>query len=554
MRALSLAFVSVVALTAGCLDKTDPPKGELEDELPPGTPLAGPQEGKADSGAIRVVIAAESAHPYANDLDKAFPIALAGKVPSCAKQARVHFASLRTEAGYDYVHVDGARGRVQSLDGNHDDSWSAWVDLDATLTVTLRLETDGSVTRDGFRVDAVEVMAGVVCPARPIRGCAAGQLDTNPSRGTCECSRDAVCVADAAVSFEHVIGGGFAGTVGGNRAVGTEAYQVSYKPGDPDVVTRIGTIDHERVQTVLRMIEDAGLLARADVSEWSNWNETLKVTVGGTTRSFTRAQGAFPAADAALNAAVDDLFSCGAGGALTCGSGFGCEAGKCVERSCVCTAQYAPVCGADGATYSNACAAGCADAVVKHDGECGTDGDVCGTLFGRACQDGFKCRYGASQFDAPYPDAGGACVARTYCDAPSDCAALPHPAVPGAWSCEARACGWRAGVAWKAVDGFRFATAHPYGNRASDFRQLYAPAGAAKLRLVVNGRFELENNYDFLEVYAWQNAKWVMVKRYTGTAGPALTDEFPGQYFYLRLVSDSSVTKYGFDVSAQYAN
>ena len=29
-------------------------------------------------------------------------------------------------------------------------------------------------------------------------------------------------------------------------------------------------------------------------------------------------------------------------------------------------------------------------------------------------------------------------------------------------------------------------------------------------------------------------------------------DEFPGQYFYLKFVSDSSVTRDGFNVSAEY--
>ena len=55
-------------------------------------------------------------------------------------------------------------------------------------------------------------------------------------------------------------------------------------------------------------------------------------------------------------------------------------------------------------------------------------------------------------------------------------------------------------------------------------------------------------------MHAWQNNAWVRVKRYTGTAGPVLTDEFTGRYFYLRLASDSSVTKHGFDIAVQYAN
>lgn len=554
MKVSSIVFLGVAALAAGCLDKTDPDKGELESELPPGSPLAGPAEGKADGENLRFTIASESAHPYANNLDKTFTIALASVVPSCSTSARVHFASVRTEAGYDYVHVEGPGGRVQSFDGDHSNVWSEWVPLDAARSLTIRLETDYSVTRDGFRIDAVEIAPTVVCPRIAIRTCSDAQLDTNRSRGTCECQGDMTCVANDAVGFEHVIGGGFAGTVSGNRSVGTAAFAVSYRQGYPDVVTRIGTIDHGRLQTVLRMVQDARLTERADVSEWSNWNETLKVTVGGTTRSFTRAQGTFTPADAAINTAIDGLFSCAADGALTCGAGFGCEEGRCVERGCVCPAVYQPVCGADGRTYSNGCAAACEEAAVRHDGECGIAGDPCGGLGGATCTDANKCRYGTSAFNAPYPDATGTCVARTYCDAPSDCAALPHPAVPGAWTCEAKTCGWRAGQAWQSVTGFRFETPHPYGNRASIYKELYAPAGASKVRLVVNGRFELESGYDFLEVYSWQDAQWKLVKRYTGTVGPSAADELVGRYHYLRLATDVSVTKHGFDVSAQFAN
>ena len=74
------------------------------------------------------------------------------------------------------------------------------------------------------------------------------------------------------------------------------------------------------------------------------------------------------------------------------------------------------------------------------------------------------------------------------------------------------------------------------------------------MRLLWSGVFELENNYDWLEVYTWQTDKWVRIKRYTGTVGPGSTDEFTGRYFYLRLATDSSVTKHGFDIAVQYAN
>jgi hypothetical protein len=128
---------------------------------------------------------------------------------------------------------------------------------------------------------------------------------------------------------------------------------------------------------------------------------------------------------------------------------------------------------------------------------------------------------------------------------------LPHPAVPGTWACAANACAWRAGVAWRSST--RFTTAHPYGNRASEWKQVYAPAGAGKVRLVVAGRFELESGYDFLEVHSWNGARWTMVKRYTGAVGPAVTDEFVGRFHYLRLATDSSVTRHGFEVAAEWA-
>jgi len=72
------------------------------------------------------------------------------------------------------------------------------------------------------------------------------------------------------------------------------------------------------------------------------------------------------------------------------------------------------------------------------------------------------------------------------------------------------------------------------------------------MRLVPAGAFHLEANYDFLEVWTWASGAWTRTKRYTGTVGPSATDEFPGQYFYLKFVSDPSVTREGFKVLAEY--
>ncbi|HUQ07798.1 MAG TPA: Kazal-type serine protease inhibitor domain-containing protein [Kofleriaceae bacterium] len=555
MKLRSLCFFTAALSVAACMDKVEPGKGEIEEESPPGTPLPGPSEGKGDGEAIRATISVESAHPYANNLNKTYAVSLAGRVPSCARRARLHFATLRTEAGYDYLSVEGPYSAKQTFDGSRDNTWSQWFELDQSLALTVRLQTDSSVTRDGFRIDSVEVEASVICPAVAIRVCESNQLDTNASRGTCECPRHATCVADTDVSFEHAIGGGFTGEVNGKRAVGTTAYTVKYKPGQDTVVTQIGTIDHARLQATLRKAVDNGLLLRPDSVESSNWNETLQISLSGALHSFVRPQGTFPAADAEVITEIDRLFECGTGGALTCGSGFTCDAGACVPQSqgCVCAEIYQPVCGNDGHTYGNACKAACAQAGVRHDGECGIDGDMCGGISGAQCAGG-RCRYAASTWEAPHPDAAGVCRGYNYCDAPQDCGWTVRPAGPGSWTCAQNACSWTPQTLWTDFSGFRFETAHPYANSASDWRQVYLPAGAAKMRLLWSGTFALETNYDFLEVHTWDGAKWVLTKRYTGTVGPGSTDEFTGRYFYLRLASDSSVTKHGFNVTVQYAN
>jgi hypothetical protein len=558
VRGLLISGVAslTVASVAGCVESKDElDKGEVDESSPPGSPEP-LLDGKSDGGTT-FAVALDSAHPYSNNLVRTYTADLDGIVPSCTRRVRAHFAGLRAEANYDFVNVLAPDGSVvQSLTGNRDGVWSSWVDVTpGALALNIQLDTDYSITDYGFRVDAVEVETAVNCPLMPILACDPGYFDVTPTPGLCECRGETQCAEDGWVEIEHAIGGGFTGAVSGRRLVGQTAHNTSYSPGEPDDSVLIGTLDRAAVQELIHAIVDSGILDRTEVEEPSNWNETFSIRLGTRAVSFTRPQGTFPADEAALIARFEELFTCGgAGTALTCGADFTCASGACVaDEGCVCPALYDPVCGADGRTYGNACNAGCANVAVDHDGECGIAGDLCGGLGAFACQDAFKCRYGTSTWEAPSPDAAGSCVAETYCDAPADCSALPHIAVPGTWACQTNSCAWVTGPAWTAVSGWSFSTTHPYSNNANVWQALYLPAGATKMRLDMTGVFNLETNYDKLEVWTWRTGAWVKVKTYTGTVGPAASEEFAGQYHYLHFVSDSSVTKHGFDLTAQYA-
>jgi hypothetical protein len=551
MRSLCLvAFTLPLALFGACTDTKDETKGVVDESEPPSIPVAGP---KGDEASSRVAVNVQSPHPYGNNLDRAYPVSLAS-LPACTQEARIHFKVLRTEARYDFVVVEPTGSAAQSFDGTRDDTWTEWFPATNAQSVNVRLDTDSSITRHGFEIDAVEWQGQPAgCPQVRPMPCGDGFVDIQKRPGTCECPVLPICVALDTVEVRYSVSRGF--NVDVKIANGTQATHGRPGPADGIEYKNVGTLDAAKLTSFLRRAGETGALRLASYDTFmqvdrGSRRDELTITAGETAVSFVANEGEHPADVQALMNEFAGLFTCDSG-ELTCGDGFTCQEGACVvEESCVCTAQYDPVCGADGQTYSNGCAAGCANAEVIHDGECGITGDFCGGFGGIQCAEDFRCRYEGG-FTAPYPDAGGHCVARNYCDVPADCAELPHPAVPGSWKCETNTCGWQAGAQWRPVTNGRFESAHPYANSASVWKEIYLPAEAQAIRLNT-ASFKLERNYDFLEVWTWTNGAWVRAKRFTGTTGPALTEEFAGRYFYLRFVSDSSVNDQGFRLDAEW--
>lgn len=547
---LKNCLVVFTVLGAACAPTKDDAKGVVDESEPPSIPT---EIGKADGADQTVTLNVQSAHPYTNNLNKLFTVPLGG-LPSCAKDARLHFSVLRTETNYDFVTVEPTGAPTQEFDGNLDGTWTEWFPLSGPLKV--RLETDGSVTRHGFILDKIEWdgrPAG--CPLIRFPPCGAGTVDVAPTPGTCECPAIPQCVTNSALEIRHGKQRGFNSTA--HSVVGSVASETHPGPADGPETTVIGAVDVTRVAALVDRAANLGLLHGAGYEKPLNFNlfvDRFTITAGNFTVTFVANENAHDPAVQQLIADFEALFQCGTTtGTLTCNSGFTCEQNTCVEeQSCVCPALYQPVCSTSGQTYSNGCAASCANVGVAHDGECGIPGDSCGTILGLTCRDDNKCRFGASQFTYPFPDAGGSCVAPNYCDAPADCNGLPHIAVPGAWACNTKQCAWTAGAAWQAVTDGRFETAHPYASSTSVWKEITLPTTGQALRLATATGFALEANYDFLEVWTWVNGAWKQSKRYTGTTGPALTEEFPGRYHYLRFVSDSSVNKTGFRVDAFY--
>lgn len=552
MSRLTACFSAILLVLSACSNDKPRRKGEVDDSMPPAYPPG--SAGKADDAADLLPLEVESSHPYANDLNQEFVIELGDVVPSCASRVRLHFASLQLESGYDFIHIVDAFGEVvESGTGNHDGEYSEWLELGATeRSVSLVLETDYSVVRHGFVVDGVEWQGAPICPAF-VPSCPAGEVDTNPAPGACECPAVPTCVALDDVEASHSQGGGFAGTFTGHRLEGTAAFSFSKSITFPDTETALGTIDSAALSAFISDAGRSGVLHEASVTEPSNFDETLAITAGAASIDHIRPAGTFPANQQAIINHFESLFVCGPGQPLTCGAGNSCVDGECVaDAGCVCPEVFEPVCGSNGATYGNACEAGCAGADVRHEGECGIAGDMCGGFAGLVCQPDHKCRFGEGQFTYPFPDAAGTCVDEAYCDSAADCTGLFHIAVPGSWACNANQCAWQQGLPWLPIDDWSFESSHPYNNDESVWRQLYAPEGAASVRIELD-RFSLESGYDFVDVWSWNGQSWFRAARLTGDEDSGTFYELGGRYHYLHFVSDYSVTGDGFAISASYS-
>jgi hypothetical protein len=96
----------------------------------------------------------ESAHNYANNFDYTWTITKAG-----ATSIRVHFTRIDVERNYDYVYVyDKSGTQLQRFTGSYSSGgWSAYSTSD---TIKIRLTTDYSVVKWGFKIDQIEYEAG----------------------------------------------------------------------------------------------------------------------------------------------------------------------------------------------------------------------------------------------------------------------------------------------------------------------------------------------------------------------------------------------------------
>lgn len=101
---------------------------------------------------------------------------------------------------------------------------------------------------------------------------------------------------------------------------------------------------------------------------------------------------------------------------------------------------------------------------------------------------------------------------------------------------------------WQLVSSALFETSHPYRNRESQVYTVTHP-GASEIRVKLEG-FDLENGYDYVKVSTPEGGSAI---HYTGKLGSFWTASIPGASARIELVTDYSVTRYGFRIAGYAA-
>src|SRR5687768_3129415 len=253
MHSSRLLIALIVA--AACGTAKDDAKGVVDNSTPPDHPL---ESGKADGFENVVAANVQSPHPYANNSNRVFSVSLAS-LPSCAQEARLHFRVLRTEADFDYVTVEPAGAPVQSFDGSHDNTWTEWFPINGA-SVTVRLDTDGSITRHGFEIDQIE-WAGVPegCPLVRFPPCGDDAVDMAKRPGTCECPAVPLCVALDEVEVRLHTSQEFNNNT--LHSIGARAEETHPGPADGAETREVGTIDVVKIRALVRRAAETGVIA-----------------------------------------------------------------------------------------------------------------------------------------------------------------------------------------------------------------------------------------------------------------------------------------------------
>jgi hypothetical protein len=165
----------------------------------------------------------ESAHPYANNFDYTWTIHKDG-----ATQIKVYFSKIETEANYDHLYVmDGSNNVVYDISDHTNylnGATTGWITGD---TVKLRLDTDYSVTKYGFRVYQIEFEAGS----------GGGEEPTNGDMDTGADAYNSYGASDSATTLSTPISGSGTIDIDGDQY---DQYKVAVDSGDEVTITYSG--------------------------------------------------------------------------------------------------------------------------------------------------------------------------------------------------------------------------------------------------------------------------------------------------------------------------